>query len=343
MRSGIAHGVWSLVLVLGCASSAPAPDPAPPGPLQAAEQPPKPKTEDEQRKEKEAGLEEMILNTNLVAMEPQARARVRALTFGELAEVRFDRGDLDGAVETIEKAEEEAKDARDEKVTSALDRSQFLILRFAALDAAKDRKFDRSMKLFDKMTLLPRMTRAQRDQVGGDRLLVIEMRGDQNQLTGKALTAALARIIGPTQTPPTKGSTPGILEWTAEDLRHAIGQEIGKDVSEAHLPSAGNGVLMETGSFDPGTIVRVVSANKKSVTACYSRSLKGDRPKKGKLELLVTVQPTGVVSAIAIDTPEFRGIELGRCIQEAVGRWRFPPFRGEARQFSLPFVLQYFD
>jgi hypothetical protein len=306
---------------------------------------PKPKTEAELRKEREQGLLDVIASSNLVEMSIAQRARERALIFGELAQVRFEGGDLEGAVETIERAESEAVDARDPKTTTALDREQFLILRFAALDAAKAGKYDRSMALFDKLALLKRLSRPQRDQVGGDRLLVIEMRGDQSEKEkNRALASALARIVGPVKTAPASGATPGLAEWTAEDLRHAIGAQIGKDVADAHLPSAN--ILTETGRFDQGTILRVVSANKRSVTDCYARSLKGDgsKPKKGKVEILVTVQPSGVVQGAAIDTQEFRGTELGKCIAEAVGRWRFPPFGGgESRQFLLPFVLQYLN
>jgi hypothetical protein len=338
----LALGTSSLPGILSCATPSAGSQPEvqleapPPEPAATA----KPKSEEEQRKEKEAQLVELIADANLVEMTTEARAKVRAETLAELAEVRFEGGQFAPALETIEKAAEEADDAKDTQTRATVDRSAFVIMRFVALEEARAGRFDKAMSIFDKMMLRRSFSRAQKEQIGGERLLVIETRGDNKIQQNLAIRSALARIIGPGQTAPATGAAPG-FDWTAGDLRNAMATKGGKDdLPQANLPSTG--LLAETGNFDPTTVLRVVSANKRSVTSCYARSLKGEKPKKGKLEILATIATTGIVTASVIDTAEFKGTELGRCISEAVGRWRFPPFRGnESRRVLLPFLLQF--
>src|SRR5207249_4119356 len=111
-------------------------------------------------------------------------------------------------------------------------------------------------------------------------------------------------------TPRTDGGTqsPLLSMLTPDDLRRAIGAQIQKEVSEAKLPASGNTVAAETGTMDPTIVLSVVSTNKRSVSSCYNRSLKGGKGSRGgKLELLVTVQPTGTVSDTQVQSSEFRG------------------------------------
>ena len=95
-----------------------------------------------------------------------------------------------------------------------------------------------------------------------------------------------------------------------------------------------------TGRLTQSMIRSVVNARKKSVSICYQRELKGNTSLGGKMEFLVTVQPTGAVSKATVRTSEFKGTALAHCIAEKIVAWRFPEFDGDSQQVVVPFVLQ---
>jgi hypothetical protein len=79
---------------------------------------------------------------------------------------------------------------------------------------------------------------------------------------------------------------------------------------------------------------------KKAVADCYRRELQGNSNLKGKLEVLMTLQPTGEVSKTSVETPSFKGTTMGECVARRLKDLRFPTFGGKAQQFVVPFVLQ---
>lgn len=299
-----------------------------------------------ERRKREGELLDIIQTANMVSMPEVARARIRAGSFAELAELRFEDGDTDAALEAVRNGRESVRFANDAKLALVLSRTEFLILHFTALDAAKRGETNKALKAFDAITLIPGLPAEDRARASGDRLLVIESKGDDKTQT-LALEAAIHRLLGTDQpTGPvvaSRGGTgePASFTFDPEKIRRAIGAEIGREVSEAKLPTAGPAAQVETGDFDPAIVVRLVSSNKAAISACYSQALRGGGGERGKLALLITVQPSGEVSSAKISTAQFKTSPLGRCISEAVERWRFPPFRGEAREIELPFVLDF--
>lgn len=301
----------------------------------------------EERRAKEAVQRELIVNANLVAMPEVARSRIRGGAYGEIAQLRFEGGDLDGALEAADLALEAARSADDENMTAAFVRAKYLIMRFSALEAAKAGDLDASMRIFDRISVLPGLSAAERGQAAGDRLLILEMRGDaQDRERDRALQEALGRILGPEERPELaedKPSVPAGQTFDTEQIRMALSREIGREVAQAQLPTSSELPQMETGRMDHAVVLRVVSANKRSISSCYSASLRTGNGTRGKLELLLTVLPSGAVSNVRIQTAQHQGTALGRCIADKVSRWRFPPFEGEARDVELPFVLDYFQ
>lgn len=298
------------------------------------------------RRRREAELLDIIQSANMVAMPEVVRARIRAGSFAELAELRFEDGDTDAALDAVRNGKESVRFASDPRLTAALSRTEFLILHFSALDAAKRGDVDKSLKLFDAITLISGLSPEDRARASGDRLLVMESRQDGAQeRQAVALDSALRRILG-IETPATsavasRAGEPATYTFDPEKIRRAVGAEIGREVSEAKLPTAQATAQVETGELDPAVVVRVVSANKAAITACYAQALRGGGGERGKLAILVTVQPSGEVSSAKITTGQFKTSPLGHCIAETVGRWRFPPFRGDPREIELPFVLDY--
>ncbi|MBK8014766.1 MAG: zinc-ribbon domain-containing protein [Deltaproteobacteria bacterium] len=117
--------------------------------------------------------------------------------------------------------------------------------------------------------------------------------------------------------------------------------EIPTSVGHTQLPMADPELPpVEEGSLSEDTIAKVVTAKKKSVSICYQQGLRADRNLRGKLEIRVTIQPTGRVSRAEIETTAFRGSKIGRCIADKIKDWRFPASSGGSQEVVLPFVLE---
>jgi hypothetical protein len=105
------------------------------------------------------------------------------------------------------------------------------------------------------------------------------------------------------------------------------------------LPALDNMLVHETGRFDDRAVQRVVSQHKRSVASCYDRSLKVGGSLDGRLEIEISVLPTGYVSSAENRSPAFQGTELARCVSTTMRQWRFPPFAGEPVLVSVPFLF----
>lgn len=115
-------------------------------------------------------------------------------------------------------------------------------------------------------------------------------------------------------------------------------------VPEADLTKKGDVQLptIETGgSLSEAQIADVINSRKKSVMICYDQSLRGARDDlRGKLEIAVTIDPSGTVSKASVETSQFRGSKLGECIATKIKDWRFPAFQGAPQKVVVPFVLE---
>lgn len=112
------------------------------------------------------------------------------------------------------------------------------------------------------------------------------------------------------------------------------------ELPKAALPRASDAPLVETGFFDQRTVVAMVSLHRGAVTRCYERSLRAGEQLSGKLEVKITVLPTGVVSDTEVTSKPHASSELARCVQSTIGRWRFPPFAGKVSSVTIPFFLK---
>lgn len=112
--------------------------------------------------------------------------------------------------------------------------------------------------------------------------------------------------------------------------------------SDVKLPQADlNDVpLPDSGTLSQKAITQVINAKRNSVKFCYQIALKGQENLRGKLEIRVTIEPSGRVSKASVETSVFRGSKLGRCIAEKIEDWRFPSFSGGSQQVLVPFLLE---
>jgi hypothetical protein len=336
----------SLVLVAGLLLSAACATPSGPSPEAAAAQ--ARATESERiaeaaraRAEKDAArraryedLEDTYDAANLLEMPALERAEIQCRALHETARMRLEDGDVEAAAAAIEKAIDVARYADATALRAALSDDRFLIRRVQALELARSGDFDGAERLFDRIMLWPDLRPDQKSTVAGDRLVLMESRGDGEAKARQAsLQAALDRILGPSEPPPTEPAE------TAMASPPSLGKRFDLELPTAALPSSREGPAAETGRFDRSAVLKVVSANKRAVTLCYEQSLKRGERLRGKLDVSVTIATSGEVEQASVANARLARSEMARCLTSAVRRWRFPPFEGEPVELELPFLL----
>ena len=254
-----------------------------------------------------------------------------ARTLADLASHRLEQGDIPGALRAGERAANESRG--DAALTASVDRVRLEVYRAAALDAVRRGQKARGLALFERAMTLTGLSRSQRERLAGDRYVALA----QHDITEPAKPRP-KKIM---QRPRSRRAASGAPIPASAALTVVPATPLAADLPDATLPAPTGAPVTETGRFDQGLVQQVVAENKVAIAACYNRALKSGRSRRGKLELRVTIEPTGVVSSASVTNRRFRNTEVARCISETVQRWRFPPFEGRARQADLPFVLDH--
>jgi tetratricopeptide (TPR) repeat protein len=112
-------------------------------------------------------------------MEPVERSGLRAFALSEIARLRIEKQNFDGAVEAIELALKEQLSSHDASLKKALEQNRISALRLAALTAAKKGDYARSVQLIERIRAVPGLTREQRSETDHDRLRVIHLVGSK--------------------------------------------------------------------------------------------------------------------------------------------------------------------
>jgi tetratricopeptide (TPR) repeat protein len=112
-------------------------------------------------------------------MEPAERSGLRAFALSEIARLRIDKQNFDGAVEAIELALKEQLPTHDASLKKALEQNRISALRLAALTAAKKGDYPRSMQLIERIRSVPGLSEEQRSEADHDRLHVIHLVGSK--------------------------------------------------------------------------------------------------------------------------------------------------------------------
>lgn len=114
-----------------------------------------------------------------LGLEAAERAGMRAFALSEVARVRIDRGDFDGAVDAIEHALEEHLGPRDAGLKQTLEHNRISALRLAAVSTAKKGDLAHAMQLVERLRALPGLTAAQRREADEDLLRAIHAAGNK--------------------------------------------------------------------------------------------------------------------------------------------------------------------
>lgn len=116
------------------------------------------------------------------------------------------------------------------------------------------------------------------------------------------------------------------------------------ELPEAELPVA------ELSDFQPAVdhpelsadaVRRLVVSRQRSIGICYQTSLKGNEALRGRLELAVSVKPSGDVAKVTVVKKVPGSAALADCIAAKIEEWKFPAFSGDApTEVRVPFVLE---
>jgi hypothetical protein len=158
---------------------------------------------------------------------------------------------------------------------------------------------------------------------GGQRVLFIIIAGIL-----VLVAAGLVLFNKPTETPnPTVRENQVVREGMAAPL---------PVISEPIRPPNGGGVddkSPETdrkvkqkplGSIDPGVVNRFINARFGQVKACYERRLKTDSSLEGKLDLNISISPTGRVTSVTVNRDTVKDSKMRSCIRRTIRKWDFP-------------------
>ena len=109
----------------------------------------------------------------------------------------------------------------------------------------------------------------------------------------------------------------------------------------APSPSRASPAAASAGS-GPSTqaLSKVVSQGSPAFQFCIEQQLK-KTPKfrGGKVNLVATVGPSGVVKQARLDRRDIDGSDLGDCLKSKARRLVFPAFQGEDVEVQIPLVL----
>lgn len=79
------------------------------------------------------------------------------------------------------------------------------------------------------------------------------------------------------------------------------------------------------------------NANVKKCFVLYKQET-GELP--SRVDVKLTVQPSGKTTAASVKTEQYKGSSLDGCLGTAIKGITFPSFSGSAQDYSYPFVLR---
>lgn len=131
----------------------------------------------------------------------------------------------------------------------------------------------------------------------------------------------------------------------AGDGEHAMAEQLfsDKEKQEANVKLAAPDSI-QTPNLPAGltqeAIYKVVNDNNTSMKLCYAEAARKGEKLAGKMEVQMTIDPSGDVSGADINTAEFKTSTMGQCTVRRVKTWKFPKFTGQPVTVVFPYVLQ---
>lgn len=117
----------------------------------------------------ELGAAKIVEEASQLGLDDSDRAGLAAFAMSEAARMRATDGDIDGAVEAIDRALATPLSPRDSKLRMTLEQNRVTALRIAAMTSAKSGDFNKSMQLISRLQSIPCLTGEQREVYASDR------------------------------------------------------------------------------------------------------------------------------------------------------------------------------
>ncbi len=117
----------------------------------------------------------------------------------------------------------------------------------------------------------------------------------------------------------------------ADDRKKEAGLQLVAQ-SEIQTPSLPAGLTQEA-------IYKVINDNARSMKLCLEEAFKKGDKLTGKMEVQMTIAPSGAVSDAQVVTAQFRNAAIGSCTMRRVKGWKFPRWNGEPVTVVFPYVL----
>ncbi|MCP4197230.1 MAG: cell envelope integrity protein TolA [Proteobacteria bacterium] len=78
------------------------------------------------------------------------------------------------------------------------------------------------------------------------------------------------------------------------------------------------------GNIDPRVVNRFINARFGQVKACYERRLRTDSSLEGKLDLNISISPTGRVTSVTVNRDTVKDTKMRGCVRQTIRKWDFP-------------------
>ncbi|MFU8802167.1 MAG: AgmX/PglI C-terminal domain-containing protein [Bradymonadaceae bacterium] len=139
----------------------------------------------------------------------------------------------------------------------------------------------------------------------------------------------------PTPAPTVKKTAPR-GDGGIDDIIGGLGTSGGKTAPAEKKPAPAASNL--PASLSRQMVQSTVQRHNAQIAQCSSGSNSGNL--SGTATVRFTVQPNGSVSAANVQAGEFRGTDVGGCIERVVRGMSFPATSGDARTINYPFILR---
>jgi hypothetical protein len=160
---------------------------------------------------------------------------------------------------------------------------------------------------------------------------------EADSIASEALRASSERLVDE-GTPPARGASTRpvepVKESGYEELDEAYARELGFTDAKAPVrpdPRAEKSVWIPPAPGEhalerltPEAINRVVLSHKSAITACIEAHQAGTH---GSFVTRWNLQTDGSTSDVAVETTEYRGTPLARCMENLIRTWKFPRHR----------------
>ncbi len=113
-----------------------------------------------------------------------------------------------------------------------------------------------------------------------------------------------------------------------------------QDVAKVAVADAGP-LDTAKGTLDDTALAKTLGSAQGAFSSCVNRALRTNPglSLRGRRTLVLTIQPSGVVSQASMEDEALERSDLGRCLVASARRLIFPAFEGEAFDLAVPLAL----